>query len=102
VNGFLNFDGRLEGTVKDPRFLGTFNTPSLLFWEGRSLDAYLDALVRRNISHLVDVRKNALSMKYGFSKSQLSKTCAHLGITYIHEPDLETVFLNLTGRALRD
>lgn len=59
-----------------------------LGYEGRSLDAYLDALVRRNISHLVDVRKNALSMKYGFSKSQLSKTCAHLGITYLHEPDL--------------
>lgn len=59
-----------------------------LGYEGRSLDAYLDALVRRNISHLVDVRKNALSMKYGFAKSQLSKTCAHLGITYIHEPDL--------------
>jgi len=66
------------------------NTPSwfTLGYEGRSLDSYLDAMVRRNISHLVDVRKNALSMKYGFSKSVLSKTCAHLGINYVHEPDL--------------
>lgn len=65
-------------------------TPSwfTLGYEGRSLDAYLDALVRRNITHLVDVRKNAVSMKYGFSKSQLDKTCGYLGITYIHEPDL--------------
>lgn len=59
-----------------------------LGYEGRSLDAYLDAMVQRNITHLVDVRKNAVSMKYGFSKSQLSKTCGYLGITYIHEPDL--------------
>jgi uncharacterized protein (DUF488 family) len=59
-----------------------------LGYEGRSLDAYLDAMVQRNITHLVDVRKNAVSMKYGFSKAQLSKTCGYLGIAYSHEPDL--------------
>lgn len=59
-----------------------------LGYEGRSIDAYLETLIRNNISHLVDVRKNAMSMKYGFSKSQLAKSCASLGITYLHEPDL--------------
>ncbi len=34
-----------------------------LGYEGRNLDAYLDAMVQRNITHLVDVRKNAVSMK---------------------------------------
>lgn len=59
-----------------------------LGYEGRSVDAYLDLLIQRNIRHLVDVRKNAMSMKYGFSKSQLAKNCQALGITYTHEPDL--------------
>ena len=59
-----------------------------LGYEGRSLDAYLELLVRRNVSVLVDVRKNAVSMKYGFSKSQLSKACNSLGVAYVHEPDL--------------
>jgi len=59
-----------------------------LGYEGRSLDAYLELLVRQNISHLVDVRKNAYSMKYGFSKSVLAKCCISLGISYSHEPDL--------------
>lgn len=59
-----------------------------LGYEGRSLDAYLELLVRRNVAVLVDVRKNAMSMKYGFSKSPLSKACHSLGIAYVHEPDL--------------
>jgi uncharacterized protein (DUF488 family) len=37
---------------------------------------------------LVDVRNNPLSMKYGFSKSQLKKYCASLGIEYVHIPEV--------------
>jgi uncharacterized protein (DUF488 family) len=37
---------------------------------------------------LVDVRNNPLSMKFGFSKSQLSKYCTSLGIQYVHFPEL--------------
>ena len=37
---------------------------------------------------LVDVRNNPLSMKYGFSKSQLIKYCGFLGIQYLHFPDV--------------
>jgi uncharacterized protein (DUF488 family) len=37
---------------------------------------------------MVDVRNNPLSMKYGFSKSQLKKYCASLGIQYVHIPEV--------------
>ena len=35
-----------------------------------------------------DVRKNAFSQKYGFSKSQLKTACEGVGIRYIHIPQL--------------
>jgi uncharacterized protein (DUF488 family) len=37
---------------------------------------------------LCDVRKNSLSMKYGFSKSQLKNACEGVRIKYEHMPDL--------------
>lgn len=32
--------------------------------------------------------KNPISMKYGFSKSQLQNACEGVGISYNHFPDL--------------
>ena len=57
-------------------------------YEGISLDKYLVGLYRASVSVLVDVRKNAFSMKYGFSKKTLKGTCENLGIEYIHVPSL--------------
>lgn len=57
-------------------------------YEGVSLEAYLNKLVSNNIKLLVDVRKNPLSMKFGFSKSLLNKYCESLGISYIHIPEV--------------
>ena len=57
-------------------------------YEGSSIDAYLNLLIQNNIKLLCDVRKNAFSMKYGFSKNQLSKYCENLHIKYIHISDL--------------
>ncbi|CAN5301334.1 hypothetical protein BH23BAC3_BH23BAC3_18810 [soil metagenome] len=53
-------------------------------YEGISLEAYMNKLIRNGVKVLVDVRKNALSMKYGFNKSQLKKACDGVGIRYIH------------------
>ncbi len=55
-------------------------------YEGISLEIYLNKLVKNNIKLLVDVRKNPLSMKYGFSKTLLKRFCESLGIKYIHIP----------------
>ncbi len=57
-------------------------------YEGISLERYLNKLIRNNISLLCDVRKNALSMKYGFSKNQLKNSCEGVGIKYVHVPEV--------------
>ncbi len=57
-------------------------------YEGISLEQYLNKLVTNQVQLLIDVRKNPLSMKFGFSKSLLKKYCESLGITYMHIPEL--------------
>lgn len=57
-------------------------------YEGRSLENYLRVLLERNVTMLCDVRKNAFSMKFGFSKHQLKPACEAVGIRYEHIPDL--------------
>ncbi len=53
-------------------------------YEGVTLEAYMNKLILNGVKALVDVRKNAMSMKYGFNKSQLKKACEGVGIQYIH------------------
>lgn len=57
-------------------------------YEGISLEHYLNKLIKSNVKLLCDVRKNALSMKYGFSKSQLKNACEGVGINYVHIPEV--------------
>lgn len=57
-------------------------------YEGISFEEYLNKLIKYDIKILCDVRKNALSMKFGFSKNQMKNACENLGITYMHFPEL--------------
>lgn len=57
-------------------------------YEGNSLEEYLNKLILNDIKVLCDVRKNPLSMKYGFSKNQLSNACEGVGVEYLHFPEL--------------
>ena len=57
-------------------------------YEGISLDAYLNRLVRNNVQALCDVRRNPLSRKHGFSKATLRDKVGGLGIRYVHVPEL--------------
>ena len=57
-------------------------------YEGISLEAYLNKLIRNDVKLLVDVRRNPFSRKYGFSKRLLSDFCDGLGIGYIHIPEV--------------
>ena len=52
------------------------------------LDEYLNRLIKNDVKVLVDVRNNALSMKFGFSKTQLRSFCASLNIEYLHIPEV--------------
>jgi uncharacterized protein (DUF488 family) len=66
------------------------NSPGLctVGYEGRSLEGYLNLLLRNGVTVLCDVRRNPLSRKYGFSKGTLSKSCVGVGIRYEHLPEL--------------
>ena len=57
-------------------------------YEGVSLEKYLNKLIINDVRLLCDVRKNPLSMKYGFSKKQLKHACESIGISYMHIPEL--------------
>lgn len=57
-------------------------------YEGTSLESYLNKLVKNDIKVLVDVRRNPLSMKFGFSKTNLKKFCENLNIQYVHIPEV--------------
>ena len=57
-------------------------------YEGASIDNYLNRLIKNNVKLLVDVRRNPISRKYGFSKKTLSDMLKKVGINYIHSPEL--------------
>ncbi len=77
----------MEAVEKQKR---NFSEPKFftIGYEGISLETYLNKLIINDIRLLCDVRKNSLSMKYGFSKSQLKNACQSIGIKYIHIPEL--------------
>ena len=64
---------------------------STIGYEGLSLESYLNKLLCAGVTLLCDVRKNAISRKYGFSKTTLSKGCVGVGIRYEHLCELGIV-----------
>jgi len=70
------------------KFRKTEPTLFTIGYEGLSLEKYIMKLIKEDVHVLVDVRKNAYSMKYGFSKGILSKACENVCINYIHMPEL--------------
>ena len=57
-------------------------------YEGRSVDAFFNDLLKRGIHVVVDVRANPVSRKYGFSRLRLVEFCKKLGLQYRHVPTL--------------
>lgn len=57
-------------------------------YEGRSVDAFFDGLLRAGIRAIVDVRANPVSRKYGFAKRSMQRIAEDLGLAYHHLPEL--------------
>lgn len=57
-------------------------------YEGKTVEHYTNQLIRANVKMLCDIRKNPISMKYGFSKNQLKFIVENIGIKYLHFPEL--------------
>ena len=53
-------------------------------YEGITVDAFLNALLVKDVATVIDVRRNPVSHKYGFSKSSLRRLSQSVGLSYIH------------------
>lgn len=84
----LSAEQMTEVRKKDHRKTYTNHTLFTIGYEGLSLEEYLNKLLIYGVRILCDVRKNAYSQKYGFSKAQLQPACDGVGIKYIHIPEL--------------
>ncbi len=57
-------------------------------YQGHSIDSFLRCLIENNVNTVVDVRRNAFSMKRDFSRRALQGYLARSGVDYIHIPEL--------------
>lgn len=57
-------------------------------YEGKSVESFLNGLVRAGVWALVDVRHNPIARRFGFHKGTLARLCGHLGIAYTHVREL--------------
>lgn len=57
-------------------------------YEGLLIDGFLNMLVQRGITRLIDIRNNPVSRRYGFHKTTLDRLCRSLDIDYVHFPEL--------------
>lgn len=71
-------------------------------YEGSSIDSFLNVLLQRGITRLIDVRSNPISRKWGFAKSTLSGLCEKTGIGYVHIPELGISSDRREGLATKD
>jgi hypothetical protein len=78
--------GALE-RIKAARPVGEFAAVSTIGYEGRTLESYLNELLRSGVTLLCNVRRNAISRKYVFSKRTLSNGCEGVGIRYERLPE---------------
>ena len=56
-------------------------------YEDKTIDCFLNQLIQNKIALLVDVRKNAFSMKKSFSKKKLANYLKKADIEYLHMPE---------------
>ena len=57
---------------------------SAVGYEGDTIDSFLNKLIQDNVDVLVDVRRNAFSMKPHFRKDALARALQNSGIEYLH------------------
>lgn len=80
----------LRAAVEKERQKPEADHPTLytIGYEGLCIEQYVSRLIEKSVSMLVDVRRNPLSRKYGFSKSHLIRITGECGIEYQHIPAL--------------
>ncbi len=79
---YLRHSTRLPKPPHSPTLLNTIH------YEDRSVDTFINRLICQRIDVLVDVRKDPVSMKYGFRRKSLERYASMHGFIYVHLPDL--------------
>ena len=57
-------------------------------YEGRNIEEYLGLLKKNIVKLVIDVRRNPISRKRGFSKNRMREALSSEGIEYMHFPQL--------------
>lgn len=84
-------EGGGGGARSDSPAVGLQSVPSTMYtigYEGLTIDGVLAMLLRAGIQRILDVRRNPVSRKYGFSRSALEGLSADVGVEYRHYPEL--------------
>lgn len=71
-------------------------------YQGKSVEQLITELREEGVTHLVDVRLNAISRKRGLSKTALSQALRTAGINYLHFRSLGNPRDNRSGYAETD
>ncbi len=86
------YDNYKDTTVKSNDARTTINIENKgicsVGYEGKTIDSFLNDLILNNVTMLVDVRKNAFSMKPAFRKKNLQNYLEKSNISYVHIPEL--------------
>ena len=88
AGGLLDKDSVALSKVLEARPVASSSQLFTIGYQGRTLESYLNVLIQEGVTILCDVRKNAISRKYGFSKRTLAGACDGVGIRYTHLPEL--------------
>lgn len=79
---YLQRGTRLPKPKHSPTLLNTIH------YEDRGVDTFINKLICQRIDVLVDVRKDPVSMKYGFRRKSLEHYAVMHDFEYLHLPDL--------------
>lgn len=77
-------------TYRKEVFDMTVNIVYTIGYEGMNLEQFINVIKNNYIDTIIDVRKNPISRKKGFSKSVLNKILPEYGIKYKHVGQLGT------------
>jgi uncharacterized protein (DUF488 family) len=77
--------------IKHLKFAWNTDKSPMIFtigYEGETIDSFLYKLISNNVTAVIDIRNNPLSMKFGFSKKSFKDYVEKTGMKYFHIPEL--------------
>ncbi len=77
-----------EGKAIQKRLRKTGPAIFSIGYEGITIDEFINRLTKSNVTTLLDIRNNPMSMKFGFSGKTLKRICEERGVKYKSIPEL--------------